>query len=647
MRYRTDREAFGAYIGYLREKRKYALEQVCEGLCTAQRLFQLESGAQSPGKLLQDAILERLGVGAEDYEHYLHYKEYDQWEMRQRILHGISCGNAYRAKELLGEYGRRYGGESGGGEAVGERLERQFYLSMWAQIRCLEGAGREELRPILEEAVQLTVPVLWEKPLQGRVLSLKEWNLILEAERYRKGGGDEAHYREILSCLKTAGMDTVGLAKVYPKAVCFLCGCIAEKGGVLGDELYGYCNHALEILRNASRMYYLWEILELREQYLKHRAGNWPGVRQEKDAGAVQVWEGRSGREDFAAVYLENAGWKKTLESVYADYGVRKETFHYSYLYLEKGVSCISEVIRIRRRMLGIRAEALCEGICDIKTLRRLENRKRATQRAIVEELFERLGLSGEMTRTELVTDSPEARRMMEMLRHYGNERETENAGILLAKIKGLVTTEIQCNKQALMRKEINLLRVREEITGEEYYAQMRIALELTLPFEAFLQEGEKYLTYEEQACIQNMMQEMDRDSSEFQICMKRFEEMYRPVAEGELLGTVNGICGLIMGYVTSELGNCGEFDRADWYSDILIKEELRSRRLASLANCLYDRWWNHMERKRNGIFTGRKLDGEEELIKCILLSNLGRRILYESFYLKILKGKKSDIMEV
>ena len=64
MGHRTDREAFGAYISDLRNKRKYALEQVCEGLCTAQRLFQLEAGNQSAGKLLQDAILERLGVGA-------------------------------------------------------------------------------------------------------------------------------------------------------------------------------------------------------------------------------------------------------------------------------------------------------------------------------------------------------------------------------------------------------------------------------------------------------------------------------------------------------------------------------------------------------------------------------------------------------
>ena len=35
------------------------------------------------------------------------------------------------------------------------------------------------------------------------------------------------------------------------------------------------------------------------------------------------------------------------------------------------------------------------------------------------------------------------------------------------------------------------------------------------------------------------MMQKMDRNSEEFQICMERFEEMYRLAAEGELLGNI------------------------------------------------------------------------------------------------------------
>lgn len=648
----TDRRVFGAYSSALREEKGYSLEQVCEGLCTAQRLYQLETGQQSAGKLLQDAILERLGVGAEDYEHYLHSKEYAHWEMRQRILWRISCGETARARELLETYRVQYGGDVGSSpctdgspriascEEVGKRLERQFYLVMWAQIRYLEGAEAEEMGVILEEAVQLTIPGLWEKPLRGRALSLKEWNLILEAERYRTGsslrpdgslcarGGEEAHYREILACLEEAPMDLWSKAKTYPKAVCLLWRCVEEKGGETGEELFGLCDRALEILRKTSRMYWLWELLELRGRYLAHRMEELEGSAEGCGKGGM----------DFDGTYRENEGWKKALEAVYAEYGVPRETFHFCYLYQEKGVYCINDVVRIRRNMLGIGVAELCEGVCDIKTLRRLEREGKSTQRAIVQELFERLGLPMEMVRTELVTESPEAREMVEKLRWYENEREPQKGELLLAWIRKKVSTEIRCNRQSLMRKELNLLDAKGEISREEYRRRLQDALELTLPFGAFLQEGEKYLTHEEQSCIQNMMQKMDKESKEFTVCMERFEEMYHPVAEGELLGNVSSIYSLVMGYVGSELGNRGRFDESDWYGERMVREELCSRRMVSIKDGLYNRWWNYKERKRCNLPTDRRLDGEGELGKCIQFSRLTKCKFYETFYREMAK---------
>lgn len=113
----------------------------------------------------------------------------------------------------------------------------------------------------------------------------------------------------------------------------------------------------------------------------------------------------------------------------------------------------------------------------------------------------------------------------------------------------------------------------------------------------------------------------------------------YRPMAEGEMVGS--SMYGLIMGYIGSELGNRGEFDKADWYSEVRVREGLRSRRLASIAIGLYDRWWNYMERKRKGISADRILDGEEELTKCILFSSLSKRTLYESFFREKLEQEK------
>ena len=49
------------------------------------------------------------------------------------------------------------------------------------------------------------------------------------------------------------------------------------------------------------------------------------------------------------------------------------------------------------------------------------------------------------------------------------------------------------------MREELLIKWRKGEIQREDYCIQMREILELTLPYQIFLQEGEKYLTKEEQ----------------------------------------------------------------------------------------------------------------------------------------------------
>lgn len=661
----------GTYIGNLRQQRGFQLAQVCEGLCTEQMLSYYENGKRKAPKLLQDTLLERLGVGAEDYEHYLDYREYDHWTARQKILHCIAYGETGQADGLLEQYRVTYVKDEGGDLSVGARLERQFYLSMRAQIRCLEGAGREELYLLLEEAVRMTMPHLWDKSPGKRIFSIKELNLILEAEQYREEGEQAGHYRKVLSYIRQAGLDGVGKAKIYPKAVYFLCRCLyrermedesrrqgeereapnrerntegslnreTEAGrdsGSWEQQLLKYCNTAVECLRDNSRMYYLWELLGMRERLLCRMA---EGLAQKGE-------QGKAGTLNH--MRQENAEWKGVLESVYEEFKIPRETVSWCYLYVEKGIACINDVIRIRRKMFGMSAGELCQGICDVKTLRRLENRKAVSQRAIVEMLFERLGLSGEMTRTELVTEEPEARLLMEQLRRCINDRRMEEAKRLHGQIKELVSAEIRCNQQMLLHSEIIMKKESGELDTEACYKALHRALELTLPFESFLVEGEKYLSHEEQSCIQNMMQEMDKESEEFLLCMKRFEEMYYFYEQNGLINTRNDMYEFIMGYVGSERGNQGDFDKADYYSGNIISECLRFQRLNAISSALYDRWWNNAERKRKGIPTERNLYLETELIRCIILSRLDKQKLYETFYLNKLiqeSGREGKII--
>lgn len=663
MEERIEGQPLGFFIKKRREEQGISMEQLSEGLCSVRTAWYLENGEREADRLLQEAMLERLGVGAEDYERYLDYQDYRHWKARQSILHYITYEKMVRAEELLERYRLEYCGQGyQAGESapagyhqtdrngefvidVSYRLERQFYLSMLAQVRRYEGCPAEELRGFYEEALELTVPGAGTKSLAESALSLKELNLVLEAERVRRVQRP-GRYREVLKYIEGKGLDRRGTAKIYPKAVYFLYKCLALGGeadkkdgpdiGRTGEEaewsreaLLGYCNKAFEVLRDNGRMYYLWEIIDMRGRLLEalYRDLREKSVRQDGDA--------RTGTVERLS--RENREWKQILERIYEEFRVPRETFEYCYLYVVKGVSCINDVIRIRRKMLGLSVKELCEGICDVKTLRRLESRKTSPQRAIVKELFERLGLPRELTRTELVTDSPKARRLMERLRESSNNHRWKEAERLLGEVKKLVSTEIRSNRQALMRKELRIRWGKKDIEKGEYLRQMRAALELTLPYEAFLRDGEKYLTNEEQLCIQNMMQAMSIQDDELLTCMSRFDEIYRPYINEELLGVVMGMYDVVMGYTRSLWGNMGEYDRADWHSRNIIEGCLRFRRLWMLDDSLYDRWWNYKERNKKGIPTDKVLDDAEELTKCIVLSRLAKSS-DEAFYMKKLK---------
>ena len=637
------KKIFGDYVNAIRKEKHISMNVLCEGICNIQDIYNIENSDWNKDMFLQETILERLGVGAEDYEYFLFYEEYKRWIDRHQILHSIIFEKFQEAGRLLDEYFCNYVNE---GNKYG--LERQFYLSMLGQLERCRGKSEEVLSDIFHEAIRITVPMYGEKPIADMVLSIKELNLMLEAERYRKEGERIERYKEIVDYIARAEFDSRGKVKIYPKAVYYMCRCMknkAERNENLSNnyiiKILRYSSRAQKTLRDNGRMYFLWEILSMREELLEKyiqnsmdegdiRDGN---VKEEKKCNHINLMK---------YIYDRDRKWRLVLEKVYGEFHMPKETFEYCYLYVFKGVSCINDVIRIRREMFGMSQKELCKGICDVRTLRRLENYKTSTHRVIVCELFEKLGLSGELTRTELATSSQEAKELMEKIRDLGNDDQLEETEKLLNKLKKIVFIDIPINRQAVMRKEILIQRKKKALTNKEYYRQMKKALELTLPYEYFIKEGDKYLTNEEQSFIQNMMKVMKEDSEEMSICIRHLEKIYQFYIDNEIQETVFGMYEFIMCQIGSIWGNLGEHDKADEYNRQIIEGCLRFRRLKALQDGLYDRWWNYSERKKKGIDVEKELNDEEELTACLLISRLCKLKYSEKFYRKKLKLIKS-----
>ena len=147
-------------------------------------------------------------------------------------------------------------------------LEKQFYLAMLVQIRRYEGCEDAQLAEQFGQALELTVPDLGRYGFRNRILSLEELNLLLEF--YYCSGESLNCYEELLEYIEKMESTLLALAKIYPKTVYYYYKAWnkADEQKDLANRMLELCDKAIELLRNANRMFYLWELFCMKEQLM-------------------------------------------------------------------------------------------------------------------------------------------------------------------------------------------------------------------------------------------------------------------------------------------------------------------------------------------------------------------------------------------
>lgn len=606
---------FGEFISNLRMAKGISLEQLSDGLCDFSLLSRFERGEREPEKLLQNRFLTRLGVVPENYENFLYYKEYCRWEKRQGIIHNILDENMAEAKRLLEEYRQEYD--------MNYSLEQQFYLAMLVQIRRYEGGGKEELAGLFEKALLLTVPDIDTRSFRTRVLSLEELNLLLEYRYYKPQGISLQFYETLLEYIEKMEQTMLAMAKIYPKTVYYYYMAWKNSGEPKEqrvERMLELCDKAIELLRNANRMFYMWELFCMKEEL-------------------VPVLPDRLQRDESFRKELEECrGWRETLEELYREYGVAIAMYEFCYLYVESENYCIGDVIRIRRRMLGLSQEKLSAGICDSRTVSRLERHIRKPQKEIVQQLFDRLNLSTELCRTELVTDSQEAIEKFEEIGLHANNDNFEMVELLISELKNLVSLECPSNIQAILKSEyLNEYR-QGKLSKEEYIKKLKTVLGYTVPYKAVVAPGDKYLTKEEIVCIQNIILEVDWTYSEMRECIAALNNWCESL---KFLADYARLYEFIMITVSSQLGDKGEYEQSNVLKYRIFETTLKNRRIKAIDNLIYGILWNkeHMSEKGERNLT----IPYEELIKCIRMCSLSKKWNNKKFYEEKVKKETSQ----
>lgn len=602
---------FAKLLKNIRTEEKVSLDQLAMGLMSASQLVKIENGERPINKNIRDRLLERLGIAKELYENLLDLCDFEEWDYKKKILSAIQDKKIEDAYRLLKEYKAHL--------RENDRINHQFILAMWGEVLKQEGASKEKIAECYRKAVILTIPdaekVWWEK----RPLSVLEMNLLLETLVYGNETDDLYKYRVLMDYVDMGYYDEIMKAKIYPKIVYYYL-----KKQILFKEYWNVetqtenlkiCEKAIDKLRDAGRTYYLVELLEIEIQILEIMPED-----------AVTEHLEKNGTDRINAKELMSM-----IKNLYAEYEVPAYMQDCTYFYQQKWIFSMKDVLRTRREMFGLTQEQLCEGICSVKSLRRAEKGQTDMQRETLKKLLNRLGLSGQMQWSRLITSDREVIRMAEELADYINDRKFSVASKQLESLKSRIDLDIPQNKQYFLEKQALLEFEQGKVTREEFVKMEKEALECTLCAENLYRKENVYLTEREIICISNSWKGMEGKQKRESINL--ILRLYDYYALNNGLSQAISVYEIVTEAAVNELGNNGEHVRAEEIDRKSIKASLSCRRVWDIHYKIYDILWNEKEIQKKNKEKKRNMEMTDGLMKCISISHYVKQPFYEKIY--------------
>lgn len=602
---------FAKLLKNIRTEEKVSLDQLAMGLMSASQLVKIENGERPINKNIRDRLLERLGVAKELYENLLDLCDFEEWDYKKKILSAIQDKKTEDAYHFLTAYRVRL--------KENDKVNQQFTLIMMGEVFKQEGASKEKIADCYQKAARLTIPEAEKVWREKRPLSILEINLLLETLVYGNETDDLYKYRVLMDYVDMGYYDEITKAKIYPKIVYYYL-----KKQILFKEYWNVetqtenlkiCEKAIDKLRDAGRTYYLVELLEIEIQILETMP---------EDAVTEHLEKNETDRINAKELM-------SMIKNLYAEYEVPAYIQDCTYFYQQKWIFSMKDVLRTRREMFGLTQEQLCEGICSVKSLRRAEKGQTDMQRETLKKLLNRLGLSGQMQWSRLITSDREVIRMAEELADYINDRKFSVASKQLESMKSRIDLDIPQNKQYFLEKQALLEFEQGKVTREEFVKMEKEALECTLCAENLYRKENVYLTEREIICISNSWKGMEGKQKRESINL--ILRLYDYYALNNGLSQAISVYEIVTEAAVNELGNNGEHVRAEEIDRKSIKASLSCRRVWDIHYKIYDILWNEKKLMKK---SGKRVSNNRmntELKRCIIMSHYVKRYFYENVY--------------
>ncbi len=557
---------FGALLKSIRESNSIHQEILAYGLFSTPMLSYIENGERLPNYQMRNRLMSRLGISAEGFEDLLQPEEFNRYQHCRQLIHAIENEETNLASSLLAQLIETSNNNN--------KIEAQFLLDMKGRLMQQLNRPKHEIQATYYEAILLTIPSLDKTILSKAILAPEEYFLILqylECSPYNKDIFEGINF--IINKIHNEKLSTIAKAKIYPKAAIIYSNTIINQfnsdAKLLKKALY-YTNNSVNSLQDAKRLYYIEDLLKAKESLLL--------LLSNQNTNTKEMIE-------------DNRKLLSSFHFLLNKYPTSVTINNDCYIYQGSEKYCIGDVIRKRRKMLGLSQKELSDSICSIRTLSRIEQKQKSAQQDIINLLFKRLYLPPGYRRFEIMTKNYPTVESLSNAENCSINRDELNKNRYWEDVRTNLDLLYIQNKQEIIRW-YNIQQLQEDfITKEEFLRRMwkGLALSGVSPHNAFIPGN--YLTKIERSCLYNIAEKSENLDQYLPYIIHYADD----AKEHEDIS----IYELGMTWCASEIGNHEDYRTSTIMTKNLIQLMIKYRRATIITSNSFNVCWN--EAKSSG----------------------------------------------
>ena len=587
----------GRLIAGARKKKNISLEELSQGVMSAEDLNFIEKDDEYADKTTWDFLLGRLGISPLIYECYVEQEEYDLFKARkemreisnQIMSNGLMSNERLRSKntaqlkllaDQLEKRSQRYDALLNNVKNITAAIHQIFLANMKGYVILAKQRGElckaDALKLHMEsewKRIYSSDAVSWiQKPHKVLMAVYEQEMLFLLAQGYEENGEIEKAV-QILTWLwqqRKKGGDPEENTRVLSFAAWKLAA--LEWNINRQEKAMEICQEAIDRSIQAESFRGLLPLLKQRlffEKQLKWNQEEWD--EQEKTIGMI---------DELFAEFHENP------------YGLFVLTTF-------ENARIADEIIRIRRKEQNLTQTKLSEGILEPESYSRFECGKRKLRWKKKKKLLERLGERGNKVTLLLESDDPD---VVEEYQRIQDSSYREKYDLLKEKIydlKGKLDKTSKINRQFILHMQNNIdVRFFQILERKQIKMKRQKEIKETASKFDTVSIQEHGWSRTEIAIIKNIANAY-RDDKKVEIAISILRKAIESF-DKETIGQESACLGkqLLWETLATYLGDVEKYEDAIFYAKKGMKKILESGSAKGISGELYEIAWNERERK-------------------------------------------------